>query len=222
MRTTVLLLACILLPAFISFAQEAPLDIIYIKDGSVISGVITKIVKDEYVEMRVASGALRTFSWSDITKMEKQLSQSAEAASDTSMSNSKLLLYNEEKKSPTAAFFLAWLFPSIGHIYAGETGTGLLFLGGEALCLYLAAVEGFSEVEHGSGSFRYTTTEINSAYWVGLTGLLVLRFWEMFDAGAAARRHNRELKEDIRLNRFQVGLAPTERSGVQMSFTYTF
>lgn len=93
----------------------------------------------------------------------------------------------ESRKSVTTARLLA-ILPSAGHIYAGETGRGLAFLGGMAgvLAIGTLAIVGdciasYSSAECEENSSRDTAIAV--AFY-GLWG------WSIYDAGSAARRTN--------------------------------
>lgn len=224
MRITLfLLLAFVAVTTSARAQQQQLLDVIHLTDGSTLEGVITHVAQDEYVVLRIPDVGIRSIAWNEIAKMERKDPTESSPALDMK----KMMLYDQEKKSPGTAYTLAAFLPSIGHLYAGEFGIGLLFLGGEVLCTVLA-VNGIKEETvwyngaYTGNLYSSTQMEITSAYWIGLAGLLVLRVWEIFDAGAAAKRYNRQLLKDIESNQYQITIAPTRGSGLQLSLSYAF
>jgi hypothetical protein len=115
------------------------------------------------------------------------------------------------QRRPDAAAALALLFPSAGHLYAGNWGRGLIFLGLEGLCAYIMSTgietrnwqtyaTGKWRWEYGSlwydgqGSVTRSETTLRAPFRIGLVGLLVFKVWEMLDAGGEARRYNESMK----------------------------
>ena len=92
-----------------------------------------------------------------------------------------------EMKSPTVARVVG-IIPGAGHIYAGETGRGLLYMGGTlgvlALGAMVLAVEclsdlGVEEDCNSSGADNVVTAAV-----------LAVWGWSIYDAGRAAHRTN--------------------------------
>lgn len=118
--------------------------------------------------------------------------------------DARWLRYNDEKKEPWAAVGLAWLFPTVGHGYAGDWGRGFPFLLGEAasIGIMISGVQQKKETTDlgGYGSYTTTKTELTSAYYVGLGLFMVLRIWEYFDAYATAEQYNKELRQELKIS----------------------
>lgn len=134
-------------------------------------------------------------------------------AQDTSMTN-KQFQYTLEKKSPTTAIILSLLLPSAGHIYTGNAGVGLAFLGGELICLYLA----IEELEYQS---RKPNDRSDLQLYGGLVGFVGLRIWEIIDASNSADRYNNELYKKIFNKEKSVSLKYLEK-GKLLRFEYNF
>ncbi|MDD6209885.1 MAG: hypothetical protein PUB21_04685 [Bacteroidales bacterium] len=64
----ILLLGCI----HLSQAKEAMQDIVYLKNGSVIRGVITGLVPDESVKIQTADGSIFVYATDDVAKITRE------------------------------------------------------------------------------------------------------------------------------------------------------
>jgi TM2 domain-containing membrane protein YozV len=88
-------------------------------------------------------------------------------------------------KDPTTARFIGTI-PGAGHMYAGETGRGLAYMGG---VVGLAVVGGALVFQD---CFNFTNDPCDTPalpyVWVGAT--LGLWGWSIYDAGRAAQRTN--------------------------------
>lgn len=117
--------------------------------------------------------------------------------------DARWLRYDREKKEPWVAVGLAWLFPTVGHGYAGDWGRGVPFFLGEAASvgIMLSGVKHTQETtDFGYGSYTTTKTELTSTYYVGLGLLLAFRVWEYFDAYATAEQANQELRQELKIS----------------------
>lgn len=93
-------------------------------------------------------------------------------------------------KSPTTARLIG-IVPGAGHMYAGETGRGLAYLGGMAGILVIGAVltvgdclgSVYADADEACGSYD-TIGTVTTVAALGLWG------WTIYDAGRAARRTN--------------------------------
>lgn len=100
----------------------------------------------------------------------------------------KLRSYESKAKSKAAAIMLAWLLPSAGHAYAGNWSRGMGFVAGEVGGILLLVVG----TERG-----FILTKVNTLGWIGLSAVIVIRFWEYFDAASEVGKFNDKLYEDI-------------------------
>jgi len=130
----------------------------------------------------------------------------------------------ETPRSPTTARLLA-IIPSAGHIYAGETGTGLAYLGGMVGVVVIGAVAAFGDClddlgtltppePEGGCSSTNTIENITVAAFYGIWG------WSIFDAGRAARRSN--VRRGFTATAFVAPAPPTgspRRSGIRLGLT---
>jgi|GEM_PF-2527913 len=66
---------------FISVAQSDLLDVVYLKNGSIIKGIITEQVPGTAVKIQTADGSLFVFEYDEITKMTREPKLATSAAS---------------------------------------------------------------------------------------------------------------------------------------------
>lgn len=133
----------------------------------------------------------------------------------------KMMLYEDQKKSPATAGVLSFLLSSAGHAYAGNWGRGLAFLGLRVLCV-LSISAGQSDPN--ASEWNSDAREGNKAAVTGgIIGLIGFSIWEIFDAASETRKYNSRLYNRIYNNvpDFGFNVVPI-RDGVQLSLTYNF
>ncbi len=91
----------------------------------------------------------------------------------------KMAKYQSESKNPTVAVLGSWIFPSVGHAYAGDWFRGLPFL---AMNVGLSVV-----MMSGGGSAIITSSYV------------VTRTWEYIDAYSTAEDSNHKLAKSLSL-----------------------
>jgi hypothetical protein len=95
-----------------------------------------------------------------------------------------------DAKNPTAAMLIG-ILPGAGHMYAGEPGRGMAYLGGVAGILVIGAAltvgdclgSVYAQADEACGSHD-TIGLVTSVAALGLWG------WSIYDAGRAAKRTN--------------------------------
>ena len=110
-------------------------------------------------------------------------------------------------KSPTTARLIG-IIPGAGHMYAGEVGRGVLYLGGTVALLSASALMGVTDCMDAAVSSIFSTEAADCGPSTAVTVTLIaaggLWAWSLFDAGRAARRTNTK-----RAARASVVLEPT-------------
>ena len=137
----------------------------------------------------------------------------------------KMLVYENNKKSPALGVVFSLLLPTAGHAYAGKWGKGLMFLGGEVLCgvfslgyyskakdkRYTTCPSYYEEIEGKDGCWNESYDgEIYRVYDVEipnhemqrksfgfLLGYVGLVVWEKIDAGKEVKKYNKKLYKHI-------------------------
>lgn len=67
-----IILLILLLTGYISLAQKQTRDVVHLKNGSIIKGIITEMNPSENLKIKTADGSLFVYAMSDILKMEKE------------------------------------------------------------------------------------------------------------------------------------------------------
>jgi sRNA-binding regulator protein Hfq len=91
-----------------AFAQQSNQDVVYLKNGSVIRGVITEQVPNTSVKIRTTDGNQFVYAIADVSKMTKEAPLHPSVEPKT--------------KSTWGAFGLSFLFPGLGQYYNGGKG----------------------------------------------------------------------------------------------------
>ena len=212
----VAVLGMAILPMFLR--AQTITDTISLKDGRQLKGTIVEEGTGGSMKFRLQNGVVAEVPIDEIDRISGRTPAASMLAMPPADHNT--MLYERSKKNPGTAAALAMLLPSAGHLYAGNTGRGMLFLAGEAACAMLIAsgikdVRWLEEVPQyrtefrlfGSPMFRrvYTgsitvarsKTEFTSAFTIGLVGVLAIKIVEMIDASAEARRFNERLHNTL-------------------------
>ena len=82
MKKSILLVSIILIH-ICAYAQEM-IDVVYLKNGSVIKGQITEMIPDKHIKIETSGGSLFVYSFDEIEKIEKK-----EIADPSTFSNVK-------------------------------------------------------------------------------------------------------------------------------------
>jgi hypothetical protein len=211
---SVTMLFLFLVALHVGLAQER-IDVVHLKNGDVLKGVIIENVPNDYVRIELQGGSIFTVKYADILKFTKEnVSSPASTQPQTSTMTGrteeliqKLRYYEQEKKNPAVAAYLSLLLTSTGHAYAGNWGRGLLFTVLRVGGYYLL----FTELS----SRRETSS-------VGLLAYLVGTVVEALDAAWEVDRYNEKLFDRIMNNRtFGVSIVP-HGNGAQLQISYNF
>jgi hypothetical protein len=119
------------------------------------------------------------------------------------------------RKDPTTATVVSLLVTGGGHIYAGETGKGLLLLTGSigSVIAGMALSDPVGSVD--CYDFDCTISEPNNTpLYVGVAASLGLWLYGLVDAGPAARRTNMSMAQGSRVS-ISPTVAPSTRGGLR-------
>jgi hypothetical protein len=201
-----------------ALAQELE-DVVYLKDGGVMRGIIVEQIPNESILLRTRDGNQFRFQMSQIAKMTREalvpapapqpapsaVSQPATGLASASLQPAQQQPVLNGTKSPGAALFLSFLIPGAGQVYNGQAGKGLLHfaLGGVATWV---ALNGFASEDCAGGTYTYwdTWSESYTTGWfeggectwgfAGLGAALGVHIWSMVDAASSARGINRRAR----------------------------
>ena len=125
MKRTILFLVYLIGITF-AFAQSRLLDVVYLKNGSIIHGDIIEMVPGETVKIMTSDGSVVVYDFSYVEKFIKEETLHCEEST-------------MEKKSPWASGFMSFFVPGLGQLYNGESRKGCIdfatHVGGYAVSL---------------------------------------------------------------------------------------
>lgn len=156
------------------FAQTSMDDVVYLKDGSVIRGMIIEQIPNVSIKLQTRDGNIFVYPMGKIEKMTKEPSLRQQTQI-------------KQVKNPTTAFLLSFFIPGLGQYYNGEVEKGIImdviYVGG----VVLALTAGISDT--------YYYDEITGWYYVGLGMAVGSGIWSMIDAPTSANRINKEISQ---------------------------
>ena len=172
MRRKVLFIIVIMFSVFFSqkiMAQSGILDVVYLKNGSIVKGIIIENTPNANIKLKTSDGSLFVYNYDEIEKFAKE-----------EVVNRRNNYYSSSvnEKNPGLALLFSLLIPGGGQYYNGERTKGVTMTGiwlGSAVLTTVAANQG--EVELSS---------------IGSLILLGNYIWSMIDAPVSANRINRQ------------------------------
>ncbi|MDD2890440.1 MAG: hypothetical protein PHE49_07355 [bacterium] len=176
------------------FAQQNMEDVVYLKNGSIIKGIIVEQVFGVSIKLKTKDGNIFVFKTQEVEKITKEDIPKEEIRREEIKNVPGTYTSIKEEKSPVVACLLSFVIPGVGQFYNGEVGKGIaqeaLILGGYVL----AFTAGFgTETYYDSYyDYYYTTPTLTAWYPIGLGIGVLSQLWSIIDAPVSANRINRE------------------------------
>ena len=196
-------------------AQQAMEDVIYLKDGSILRGIIIEQIPGKSLKIQMRDGNIFVY---DIDKVERMTREPA-------VGGQKLAVH---KKNPGTAFALSFFVPGAGQVYNGERVKGAVQFMGFAV----GAILVLGQIDERVSLWRSdseTITRWSKLLHLAVGGMLWLgsSLWSMIDAPISASRINREEQSahlfQMNAGRFVVGADPVfRRNGAGGALTIRF
>jgi hypothetical protein len=179
-------------------AQTSYQDVVYLKNGSVVKGIIIEQTLNVNLKLKTSDGSLFVFEMKDIEKITKEAV--GVNRNDTTQSNIddsySIKTTAKNFRDPTVSTVLSFLIPGVGQFYNGQTGKGVGFLLWNigSYCLMYASILSMYKIDDYG---NYTIKE-NNRDWamIGLiSGFSGIACWiaSMIDANKSAKAINRQL-----------------------------
>lgn len=133
MKKTLTILLLFSLFSAIAFAQQNNFqDVVYLKDGSIIRGMIIEQVPNKSIKIETADKSVFVYQMDVIEKITKEEIKS-EIKAPLNFPKLKYTFGHKinpigGKKSPWLAGGLSLLIPGIGQFYNGDVGSGLFYM----------------------------------------------------------------------------------------------
>jgi hypothetical protein len=168
-----------------SFAQQNYDDVVYLKNGSVIRGVIIEQVPNVSLKLQTKDGNIFVYKMEEVEKMTKEQAQGYNQQSED---------YAGSEKSPGLAFALSFIIPGLGQYYNGDYVKGAVMdvLWVSGWVMYFTA--GYEDVYYYGYYYSYYEEEATTWLYVGLGLALGTSIWSMIDAPICASNYNDNLR----------------------------
>lgn len=167
-------------------SQEGEMeDVVYLKNGSIIRGMILEQVPGESLKIQTRDGSVFVFQMDEVARIVKEEAFVQEAEPEPEELKKPI----GSKKEPALAFGLSFFFPGAGQFYNGEAGKGAIMLGvsmAGVMVLMIAAAE--------DDDFWGNSSDDTAPAMVMMPLAMIMGswIWSMIDAPISATRINRE------------------------------
>lgn len=145
-------------------AQNNMKDVVYLKNGGVVKGLIVEQVPNQSIKIQTADGSIFVYEMKDIEKMTKEMATNQYNGNGTQI------------KSPGAAWALSFFICGAGQMYNGQWGKGVAMLLSGPVLISLGSALSY-----------------NTEGWsmlVGSAAALGVWIWSQADAYSTAKRIN--------------------------------
>jgi len=167
-----------------SAAQGQDEDVVYLKNGGVVRGIIIEQVPGVSLKIKTRDGNVFVYAMKDIQKMTKEAPLGGSTSSTVS------------EKSPVLAFVLSFILPGAGQYYNGDITKGVIMTGAAAAGIATMLAAGYEDVFHKDpyyyASYGYWTEETTTWLYVGAGVAGAAAIWSWIDAPISASRINEE------------------------------
>lgn len=190
-------------------AQQQEEDVVYLKDGSILRGVIIEDVPGESLRIRTRDGNVFRLSYDRIDRRTKEPVLAVAPAPAGGTPSQPRAQVTTGRKSPGVAFLLSFLIVGAGQGYNGQWGKALLMAGGAVTSLAIA----------GAGAEDCVDFEDCGRFTLGVVGALGFALWSWIDAPISASAINTRIDMGLALEvgpRTQLGF-PSDRLAAQLS-----
>jgi hypothetical protein len=180
----------VIIPLFLTlfyanlFSQQNYQDVVYLKNGSIIHGIIIEQIIGKSIKIQASNNDVLVFSYEEVERIIKE--PIWEKDTNKSPNGSEAFKkHSGGKKSPGIAFVLSLIvLPGAGQVYNGESGKGIeqFFLVGM----------GYSTAITASKSGDDDEGKVNGMAIAGLVLAITAELWSVIDAPLSASRINEE------------------------------
>jgi len=176
----------------ISYAQQQYDDVVYLKNGSIIRGMIIEQVPNVSLKIQTKDNNVFVYNMDEVERITKEPAQ-------VSVSGEQQTEYYGSEKDPAVAVLLSALIPGVGQYYNGDMTKGVimnvLYFGGWALYFAAGYEDVWVEDDYYWASYGYYYEEETAWLYVGLGMAVGTWVWSMIDAGVSASEYNEALRE---------------------------
>lgn len=198
-----------MMPSFCLSQDAALQDVLYLKNGSVIRGVIIEQIPGQSVKIRTADGSVFVYQMSEIERIAKE--------------EPGKTMPTKARKEPVVACALSIFLPGLGQFYNGQYAKGALMLGAfiaGALFMLVAYVGDIMESNHDE-----------AIHPQGTLGALIFFgtwIWSVIDAPISASKINRKngwtsldlIDDNLAIRLADLAVAGKTTPGVQVKWDF--
>jgi TM2 domain-containing membrane protein YozV len=194
------------------FPQGAELqDVVYLKNGGVIRGVIIEQIPLEKLRIRTADGSIFVYQMSEIERITREAPFSTPAVAASPL---------KSKKDPALACLFSFFLPGTGQFYNGEAGKGAIMLGASAVGSILLLSSVADDLRYGDRS--------NDNATFGAVLFLSAWLWSVIDAPISASRINRQnglaslpiIRDDVVVTLAGLSMDGKTTPGIRLSWRF--
>ena len=212
LRLCMLMIGSVMAIGFFTEAEAQVVDVIYLKNGSVVRGIIVEQIPNETLRIRTQGGSEFVFKMSEVLKITKELPIQRESPMPVRAV--------PDVKNPTVSCLFSIFLVGAGQFYNEEPGKGILF--------FLMGMTGWGMFIVGSlddADYGYDRDRNNGMAGFGLVlwgTLAIVSPIEAYYSAKAINKRNRQ-NQGISLIRERLLLAPytsREASGAMLSLRF--
>lgn len=188
MKKVYLLMSFLFVIALSVKAQQNFEDVVYLKNGSIIHGVIIEQIPNQSIKIQTKDGNVFVYTISEVQKMTKE-----QVAPTYTVTPKYQPSVNPQYKNPNSAMLWSLLLTGGGQFYNGENSKAIIMLGANVVswgCYFIGA----PYYDNYNGDYY----EPSALYYLGIVGILGTGIWSVLDASNSAKVINR--KNGLALN----------------------
>jgi len=154
-------------------------DAVYLKNGSVIKGIIIENIPNVSIKLQTADGSIFIYKYEEIEKFAKE--------------DVPVVVNTAKDKNPGLAFMFSFLLPGGGQYYNGETTKGVVMTTAWIGSIILM----ISGTRDGNNNAVTQDDNLSAAASMGCFVYISDYLWSMIDAPVTASRINRNNREGL-------------------------
>ena len=178
MKKVLSFLAFLLLFFCSAVAQRNLQDVVYLKNGGLIRGLVFEQIPGVSLKIQTNDGSVFVYKMEEVEKITKETIIKGNQNSNSEWSY----------KEPVVSWLLSFLIPGVGQMYNGQVGKGLSMLFVYSGCIGMTAVK-ISGMKSASLT-QYNQLKTQAHLFLGAAAITYL--WSMIDAPVYASRKKRE------------------------------
>jgi len=174
-------LLCMLCFFIVSISAQNIQDVVYLKNGSIVRGIIIEQIPNQSLKIKTKDGSVFVYKMIEVDKMTKE-----EIVNNNG--NQYQNGYNPNYKSPLTASLLSLIVPGGGQFYNRQYGKAL-FMFGVAGASYICLIT-LGEPRTVYDIYRPPSKRENTLAVLGLGGIIGTTIWSITDALISAKKLN--------------------------------